>query len=198
MVRPDGRGDPKGRCSNDYIQSWLEKAQRRPAWEPPNEPQRVDEVPWRPHDLGVVDTEKPAHLSGLRKRRRGSLDSSIIPDRPRHGEHQDLRTAISKRPLSARGRRDRDEPERLQGSATMSPVPRKHGTGPFEKRARHKTKPDKYERRKRKNTEDGDGRQKARRTRVPGKKKLVSSREVMDNFTSDAVLAEGRLTVSDV
>lgn len=198
MVRPNRDGDTKGRCSNDHIRSWLEKTQRRSAWEPPNETPRDGEAPWRPYDLGVVDTEMPTYMPSLQKRRRGSLDSSIIPDQPRRGEHRALRAAISKRPSSARERRDRNELERAQSSATTSPVLQKHDTGPFEKRARHKTKPDRYDTRKRKNAENGDGRQKARRTRAPGKRKLVSSREVMHNFASDAILAEGRLTVSDV
>lgn len=199
MAQSDGDGrDLKGRCSNDYIRSWLETTQRRPAWEPADETRQDEEVPWRPHGLGFVDDEMPTrHLSGLRGRRRGSLDSSLIPDRPRQGAHRALRTAMLRRPSSAGDRRDRGEFERPQSSYTVSPVPPKHDTGPFEKRARHKTRPDRYETRKRKNAEFGDGRQKARRTRAPQKEKLVSSREVMDNFTSDAILAEGRLTVSD-
>ena len=80
----------------------------------------------------------------------------------------------------------------------MSPAPYGDDVGPVEKRARHKTRPDRYETKKRKITDDGEGRQnmKAKRTKISGKKKFVSSREVMDNFTSDAILTEGRLTVS--
>lgn len=198
MFRRDGNGGASsGHCRNDYIQSWLEKTQRRPEWEPRTEHTQDEDVPWRPHDLGAVDMAMPSRPPNLRKRRRSSFDSSIIPDQPRRSERRTLATALSNKPSTARAHRDRDSRRRHPRSATVSPAPRQDGTGPFGKRARHKTRPDRYETKKRKNTVDGDAKQKAKRTKTPGKKKLVSSREVMDNFTSDAILTDGRLTVSD-
>lgn len=196
MSRPNGDRSFRSHCNNDYIQSWLEKTQRRPAWEPSNERPQDDEIPWRPHDLGPVDTEMLTYQPSLRKHRRRSLDSSIIGHRPRLGEHRPLHERISKRPSSAWERRDQYECEKPQSSATLSPVPPKYSAGPFKKRGRHKTKPDRYETRKRKNTENGYKKHKTRRTKVSGNKRFISSREVMDNFTSDAILTEGRLTVS--
>ena len=198
MFRPKGDGGAsKGSCRNDYIRSWLDKTQRRPEWEPPIERPQSEELPWRPHDLGAVDTKMLSHGPSLQKHRGGSFDSSIIPDQPRRREHRALPTEMSNKPSTGRAHRDRDERRRPRSSATMSPAPQGDDVGPFEKRARHKTRPDRYETKKRKKTDDDDGRQKAKRTKTSGKKKFVSSREVMDNFTSDAILTEGRLTVSD-
>lgn len=190
------RASPNGSCSNDYIQSWLEKTQQRPAWEPLADDSRVDEVPWRPHSLGAVDTENPSHRSRLREHRRKSSDSSIIPD-PRLSH-----TVRSRRHLTEREECDRRKRRRRQRNASMSPAPKKHDAGPFKKRARHKTRPDRYETRKIKSVNDGkggNGGKKAKRTKTLGPKKLdLPNREVMDNFTSNAILAKGRLTVSNI
>lgn len=191
----ENQRESKGSCSNDYVRSWLEKTQRRPTWESAMEGPQDTEVPWRPHDLETVDTEMLPQRSFSRKHRRESPDSSIIPDRPRRGDHRPSRPETSNRHSPPRQCRGRDARTRPRSSATMSPVPSRYEPGRFERRARHKTRPDRYETRKQKPAQNGDDKPKARRTKTQEKKKLVSSREVMDNFTSDAILTHGRLTV---
>lgn len=185
----------QGPCSNDYVRSWLEKTQRRPAWEPMTEGPQDTDVPWRPHDLEVVDTDKVPQRSFSRKRRRESLDSSIIPDRPRRGDHRSIRPRTSIGHSPPRQCHGRDARTRPRSSAAMSPIPSRHEPGRFERRARHKTRPDRYEAKRRAPAQVAEPGQRAKRTKTQDKKKLVSSREVMDSFTSDAILTQGRLTV---
>ena len=185
----------KGTFSNDYIRSWLEKTQRRPAWEPPAEDPHDTEVPWRPHDLEAVDIELAPQRSFTRKPRRESPDSSIIPDRPRRGDHRSFRPEPSNKHSPPKQCRDRGARTRPRSSATMSPILSQHQPGRFERKARHKTRPDRYETKRRMSVQDGEDRQKARRTKTQEKRQLVSSREVMDKFTSDSILTQGRLTV---
>lgn len=185
----------QGACSNDYVRSWLEKTQRRPAWEPVTEAPQDTDVPWRPHDLEVVNTDIVPQRSFSRKRRCESVDSSIIPGRPRRGDHRSFRQGTSNRHSPPRQYHGRDARTRPQSSAAMSPIPSRHEPGRFERRARHKTRPDRYEAKKRAPAQIAEPGQKARRTKTQKKKGFVSSREVMDSFTSDAILTQGRLTV---
>ncbi|SPN97188.1 uncharacterized protein DNG_00704 [Cephalotrichum gorgonifer] len=188
------RRDSKGSCSNDYVQKWLEKTQRRPAWEPSTKIPQDMEVPWRPHNLEAAQLERPHLRRGLRNGSGGSLDSSIIPEKPTRA----VRPGPSNRPSTTRPSREKRQSKRPRSSDSVSPARRQPNPTPFERQARHKTKPDRYQVKKRKNTENGDGEQKARRTKARETKKLVSSRDVMDSFTSDAILARGRLTVGNI
>lgn len=196
MLHLDENWKPlKDTCSNDYVRNWLEKTQRRPAWEPTTEGPQDTEVPWRPHDLEAVDTEITPNRIFSREHRGGSPDSSILPDRPRRGDHRSFRPETSNRHSPQRQCRDRAARTMPQSSATISPIPSRNEPGRFKRRARRRTRPDRYEPKNRMPAQDGEYKQKARRTKTQEKKRLVSSREVMDNFTSDAILTQGRLTV---
>lgn len=196
---------PQNPPNNDFVQNWLVQTQRRPDWESVAKVQPGERLPWRPHNLGGVKLDMPPPPApGLLKRRRPmSFDSSFIPEnhkRPRrHDVAPNLPPALAPSQISDINPDMKEgSPNRPLGSVDSSPRPKQS----FDRRPRHKTREDRYEIKKNKRgkknpsgTDKTGKSQGAKRTKRSDKKTLVSSREVMSAFTSDAILTHDRLTV---
>jgi hypothetical protein len=196
-TKPDG---------NDYVRRWLSQTQRKPDWEShvqskhTHQP-RDDLSSWRPHNLGAVDLERLARPTGGRKRRGRSPDSSIIPINPKRRDATGPTEQVSG--TRDGGHHHYDEPNQWPEFHSQSPLPstEEGGNAKFERRARHKTRPDRYntnkEKQPRLKKESNVAEEKAKRTKdVSSKKrKLSSGRDVMKTYDSDALLTKDRLTV---
>lgn len=132
-----------------------------------------------------------------RRQRSTSVDSSIISrfqacrDHPEKGG-----TAIPAFEYSIASEKSNDELFVPQNSSP--PIPHAAGSHQFEKRPRHKTREDKYDSKKRKRNisqeSSEESRSKVRRKPEKKKKAIGSSKNVMNNFTSEAVIND-RITV---
>lgn len=162
-----------------------------------------------PESFGIAQSVPRQRGERRHKRRRASLDDSsvIAPQQHRNVPAlvDDDRPTRRQRSSSAaqesyyeRGKRRREPDADQDGSgASQAPSPTHHK---FEKRARHKTKSDRYD--VVKHHDDGKQEKKTgEKGAVVGSKKpkkkrehMASAREVMDNFNSHSILSE-RLTV---
>ncbi|KAI0382001.1 hypothetical protein F5Y04DRAFT_288155 [Hypomontagnella monticulosa] len=148
------------------------------------------------HQSPVLDLGDPRYT----RNRAAPSDSSFIsgfenstkpPDYHPDSIHQDRDDMPSAKPL----REICQEPS--EASSATSQVNERLK---FEKRPRHKTRDDKYETKRKKQareperTTSQDGHRKKKRKKTEKRKHTVSSRNVVNNFTSDAVLNE-RITV---
>lgn len=196
---------PPNPPNNDFVQNWLVQTQRRPDWESVAKVQPGERLPWRPHNLGGVNLDMPPPPAPrlLKRRRPMSFDSSFIPENHKRPQRHDLASnlppalAPSQNSDISPGMKE-GSPNRPLGSVGSSPRPKQS----FDRRPRHKTREDRYEIKKNKRGKRNSGgadktgkSQSAKRTKRSDKKTLVSSREVMSAFTSDAILTHDRLTV---
>jgi hypothetical protein len=194
---------------NEYVRRWLSQTQRKPDWESqvPKQHGRErckDLSSWRPHNLEAVDLRDLERPAGAQKRRGRSPDSSIISAKPKrrretaskhvsgmHDEHVE-----ESRRLHRQGRRQAEVPSR----SPLKSIEEARASN-FEKRLRHKTRPDRYdtnkEERSRRKKEPDASADKAKRTKeAPNKNKKISSgRDIMKSYTAEAILTKDRLTV---
>jgi hypothetical protein len=192
-------GEPRG----GYVQTWLDQTaarapDRRLGHAPDNDhlpsrrdPRRTgltDERAWRPRHLlvdGHLDdldllNGKPAY-GGMQRHRSGSPDSFFIERRHRPSPEPPDHDRTRKR-------------KRLSSPPDHEPTAERFG-----KRPRHKTREERYEPgggRKPPKNEQGQDASISKKRRSGKKKtaKLTSAKEVMNNFTSKAILND-RLTV---
>ena len=156
---------------------------------------------WRPH--GVITTVNevhpirpvsPGHQRKSRRRRPESSDSSIIS-----GPQVITETPRKRhRPVSIQ--EGSPTPESCSNSRRDMPPPAaSHGESPrFEKRPRHRTREDKYETMKSRRSQSKHASSKTHRKLDKNKKKgIPTGKNVMSNFTSNAVLND-RITVSNI
>lgn len=208
--------------ADSYVRSWLEQTQTRA----PRPDVRLNELPsssrrpfgstrsWRPHGLSIGDVSLAKvsrhHTRGnfsKRKRRAASRDSSVIAETvassPRGATRNETRTAGESSDVRPKPyyERDRKRPMSHLESASSVGDDRQEDKIRFERRARYKTREDKYETNRggrasykvvgngaKPPRSDRDGRHK--------KRKLVldPSKDVMENLSSVAIVRE-RLTV---
>lgn len=225
----NNEGRDRGACGyrreqdDSYVWSWLEQTQARV----PRSAVEVDEAPdanrtsldaahtWRPHGLPINDiaaarmSRPAAHgRSIIRKRRVASEDSSVISETlyspaglPARNETHAVRRSSTTRSSPYYGSGKKRAMTCSSSISALADGPRE-GRTRFEKRARYKTREDKYEPGRRDRTRHeavGDDPKPKRRDRhgEHKKRKLIStsSKNVMRNFSSTAILNE-RLTVS--
>ncbi|OTA88180.1 hypothetical protein M434DRAFT_399138, partial [Hypoxylon sp. CO27-5] len=142
-------------------------------------------------------------LEDQRKSRRGRAtpsDSSFISGFENSTKPPDYRTG------SIRWDREKVPPTTAPRGAPIAPIDTSSTTSHvgkeanFEKRPRRKTREDKYEtkKKKRKHEQEGspshDDRRRKKRRRAEKRKSMISSKNVVNNFSSDAVL-NNRITV---
>ena len=153
---------------------------------------------WRPHGVvATVNEVHPArplsfgHQKRSRRRRPESSDSSIISGPQVIAETPRKRH----RPVSTRDNSSIPSNSRRD----MPPPASSHRESPrFEKRPRHGTRGDKYETAKNKKSHSKQTSSKAHRKPDKKKRKGISTgKNVMSNFTSNAVLND-RITVSNI
>ncbi|KAK1843167.1 hypothetical protein CCHR01_14204 [Colletotrichum chrysophilum] len=194
--------DSKNDTGNDanqgsgMIENWLSNISRRGVISPravdtqnqQQKPIMAHSPGWRPHNIDL-DNLRQGH------KRSRSRDSSFIADASRnHTRASPLRGKQPETRLPSQEQYQHQHvdqvPKKAHLSSFGSPSP------DFKKRARHKTRGDRYE----SNKNSRQRQQKSRKERceqseVPPEKKVLSSgKDVMDNFRSEAILQE-RLTV---
>jgi len=176
-------------ASDDYIRRWLSQTQRRPDRGSYGQNQhdhgRKDSMPsWRPHSMEAAKLDHIEHQVGVRKRRGYSPDSSIIPFNPKRVQEANCSS---------------EHVARIHYGANQNyfelEAPK------FERRSRHKTRPDRYDTNKEKHPQrekeagafvEKPGRAKEGSSKT---KKISSRRDIMKSYTSDAVQTNDRLTV---
>jgi hypothetical protein len=189
------RGQPSARRSSlrpepqavadDLVRNWLAKTERLP--KPDSFRDDLAHVapaaiPWRPFNLPIPATANEAVRKSVSRQRRKSHGSSFLASPCK--SHRRERT---KKPVS----RTRRHPSLIRsyedGDVDIL----------YQKRPRHKTREDKYSTVKNKAKADSMRKQMvrpARRTEDSTKAKLRSGSDIINKFTSEAVLSE-RLTV---
>ncbi|KAI1828538.1 hypothetical protein F4861DRAFT_7519 [Xylaria intraflava] len=206
--------------SNAIVESWLKKVttsvptSRLALPEPQNErskgehispsrptPRNIDPL-WRPQHI-LPDQESLSHLPLLDRerkihKRKPSSSSIISPSSPCR-ELWGLDHAVNSpnRQESARYKPPNDDKVSSEGAS--SPLPRIIPAQAFEKRPRYKTKADKYDTRKLGGHESNDkspdrGANRPNGSRPRRKKRHTTGKNVMNHFTSDAVLND-RITI---
>lgn len=208
------------------VQGWLHNIQALgsgldargpPAHKPSNSnrilrPQSVSPARWAPKALprsrasGIA--ESMSQPSGERQHRRlrasfdGRDDSSVIAPRTfaddSRARRPNLKSAAHASGYERGKKRMRSGPDSQDSGSSPGPSPPEYK---FEKRARHKTKSDRYDSVKQGNTEK-DHKLKKQKTRSAETRRtrqrnrhLASARDVMDKFSSHSILS-GRITVS--
>lgn len=153
------------------IQQWLAETADRAAPDRSDDHRFPDAFRAHPHAQGRE--EQLGRSYRRKKRKRASSDSSIIVPRPTNRS----RTQAAQRSLpSERGRSAESADRVFQHSAYSSPdASPSPGPAPektYERRPRHKTRPDRYEPKQKKSKGDHD----ARKERKSGKKRRKSHR----------------------
>lgn len=168
-------------------------------------PRCADQL-WRPHYIPPAQGAPSHHFPLLadsprkaKRRKRDSSDSSLISSLASRREPYEwniTRTTPEDGEISCFKRLDETEVGTLNASSPMSRVGLEVST--FEKRPRHKTRPDKYDTRKAKSSKTKEkmtGRGREKRESKPRKGKHVTTgKNVMKDFTSEAVTSD-RITV---
>ncbi|KAF0326242.1 hypothetical protein GQ607_006445 [Colletotrichum asianum] len=178
------------------IENWLSNISRRGVVSPEavdtqNQQQKptVARSPgWRPHNIDL-DNLRQGH------KRSRSRDSSFIADASRnHTRASPLRGRQHETRLPSQEQYQHQHvdqvPKKAHLSSFGSPSP------DFKKRARHRTRDDRYESNKKpRQRQQRSRKERCEQSEVPPKKKVLSSgKDVMDNFHSEAILQD-RLTV---
>ncbi|KAI0974475.1 hypothetical protein F4678DRAFT_470485 [Xylaria arbuscula] len=160
---------------------------------------------WRPQHIPPAKGSSPPRLLPLTKShkkgkpcKRNSDDSSLISSsksRELRGRDWDYTKTTPERERSPRNSRLGE----TEAGATGALSPTSHVPMAFEKRPRHKTRPDKYDTEKsndlkRRESARGQDERHSRGSKPKKRKHVLNGRNVMKNFTSDAV-ASGRITV---
>ncbi|KAI1127917.1 hypothetical protein F5Y10DRAFT_265625 [Nemania abortiva] len=195
MGSPESRNQPGRRSKRPRS-----KDRQGPSWR--QHARRVDPL-WRPQHIPPAQGSSPPRLPlptrNPKRYKRDSHDSSLISDlSPLRGPRK--RSYV--RSTSERAEDSRHYPlDEAEVGATSASSPTSHvGAVPtFEKRPRYKTRADKYETkksgdRKKKGEIQKQGRDRPRKPKSGKKKHIPIGKNVMNNFTSEAVLND-RITV---
>ncbi|KAI1736951.1 hypothetical protein F4680DRAFT_245288 [Xylaria scruposa] len=164
-------------------------------------PGRVDPL-WRPQHIPPAQGSLPPRFplpthrnTKTKQYKQNSADSSLISDLAPHQELQEIgyvKTNSEHDESSSHNPLDDAEVDTADASSPMS---HKSIALVFKKRRRHKTKADKYDTKKsedRKRSKEGEHR--PRRSKSNRRRPIVTGKNVMKNFTSEAVLND-RITV---
>lgn len=186
------------KSSQDRIDEYRNRSRRQhPAW-PEDQtwrPQHITSAVYQilPHPPLVSHRErKPKHRHPM------SNDSSIIGGLQTPRNHPQMRhERVAAHKYSAAP--DQGSEELFVPQCSSPPEFQPAGLPQFEKRPRHKTREDRYDNKKRKREQEKEGttesRHKAReKSEKRRKRALVSTKNVMNNFASGAVLND-RITV---
>ncbi|KAI0818114.1 hypothetical protein GGR55DRAFT_673945 [Xylaria sp. FL0064] len=173
---------------------------------PRQRPGRVDRL-WRPQHIPIGESSsspRPPLLTNLdknsKRHKRNSDDSSLVSElglcqEPQKWDWNESTPGHGKN--SRCSSLDETKVGALDASSPDSPIRKRKQT--FEKRPRHKTRPDKYDTKK-SNGRDGranvtgQGKHQSRGSKSKKRKHAVNGKNVMKNFTSEAVTS-GRITV---
>ncbi|KAI1279194.1 hypothetical protein F5Y07DRAFT_51915 [Xylaria sp. FL0933] len=173
---------------------------------PRQRPGRVDRL-WRSQHIPLGQGSSPPHpplLTNLdknsKRHKRNSDDSSLVSElslrrEPQKWDCNETAPGHGKSPHCSP--LDETKVRALDASSPVSHIGTREPT--FEKRPRHKTRPDKYDTKKshvregRANVTD-QGKHQSRGSKSKKRKHAVNGKNVMKNFTSDAVTS-GRITV---
>ncbi|KAJ8129800.1 hypothetical protein O1611_g3831 [Lasiodiplodia mahajangana] len=169
------------------------KDRQSPSWR--QHARRVDPL-WRPQHIPPARGSSPPRLllptRNPKRYKRGSDDSSLISDLgPLRGPRK--QSYIQSTLEQAEGSRHKPLDEVEVGTSASSPVSHVGAVPAFEKQPRHKTRADKYETKK-----SGDrktrgemrdrGEEPPRKSKSRKRKPIATGKNVMNNFTSEAVL----------
>lgn len=167
---------------------------------------RLVDPSWRPQHVPPAQGPSPPPLlprasreRNLKRYKRNSSDSSLISHISRS---QEPRKEDRIEPRSRHEKRSRYKPldeAEVNVTGSSSPAPHRGKVLAFEKRPRHKTRADKYETLKveghdRRKKSPGRGEHQPKRSKSKNKKPIVTGKNVMNNFASEAVIND-RITV---
>ncbi|RYC57915.1 hypothetical protein CHU98_g8294 [Xylaria longipes] len=195
LVSPEAQNQPIHRGKG-------QRSQDRHIFPCSQNPRRVDPL-WRPQHIPLAQGSSPPRFpvltnrdTKLKRHKQNSGDSSLISD---PSPYRALRELNYKEPNSKHDEGSHHKPPGEAEVGTVgasSPTSHKAISPAFGKRPRHKTKADKYDTKK-----SDDRKRKAEDERRPRRSKwnkrrpIVTGKNVMKNFTSEAVLND-RITAN--
>lgn len=174
--------------TSSLVENWLTDVSRRGVVSPEapgerwqnQEPQHPQVPEWRPHGISIQDSFRQSH------KRSRSRDSSIIAY-PRGNP-----AGLSQKP-TRHHKVDVEQPRFFDEPRSEHAIqPGSRDSPKFEKRARRRTREDRYD--SEKQPRQKPRKETADRSSRPPKKSLSSAKEVMENFQSGSILQE-KLTV---